>query len=92
MTTAGCPARRNPPVNGAEISECARVRANTKCTPDGLPVHSLATLLADRTTLTLNEAMVPSAPGHGFPVRARLAALQAWTFDLPELHSARLLP
>ena len=58
----GARAQRSSPV------EPARAKAADKRTPDGLPVHSLTTLLADLATLTLNEATVPAGPDHGFPV------------------------
>ncbi len=52
-------ARRGSPVERAEVSESARAKADTKRTPDGLPVHSLRTPRADLGTLTLNEVTLP---------------------------------
>ena len=60
--------------------------------PDGLPVHSLTTLLADLATLTLNEATVPAAPDHGFPVFAQPTELQRRALDLLEIDPAKFLP
>ena len=51
----------------ARVSESAKAKADTKLTSDRLPVHSFTTVLADLTTLTLNEAMVPSNPTTIFP-------------------------
>ena len=47
-------AGRSTPVEKAEVSESARAKAAAKQTPDGLPVHSFRTLLADLGTLTLS--------------------------------------
>ncbi len=55
-------ARRGSPVERAEVSERAKARANTKRTPDGLPVHSLRTLLDDLSGMALNQLRLP---GHG---------------------------
>ena len=51
----------------AEVSESAKAKADTKRTPDGLPVQSFTTLLSDLATLTLNEATVPDGLDHGIP-------------------------
>ncbi len=88
----GARAQRNSPVEPARVSERAEAKAATKRTPDGLPVHSLRTLLADLGTLTLNEATVPARPGHGFPVRAQPTELQARAFGLLEIDPAKTLP
>ncbi len=61
----GARAQRSSPVEPARVSERAKAKAADKRTPDGLPVHSLTTLLADLATLTLNEATVPAGPDHG---------------------------
>ncbi len=62
-------ARRGSPVEPAEVSGVAEAKADTKRTADGLPVHSLRTLLADLGPLTLNDASLGSA---GQPVPDRL--------------------
>ena len=54
--------RRTSPVH-AEVSERAKAKANTKLTPDGLPVHSMNTLLADLATLR----SVVGTPRSGLP-------------------------
>ena len=48
-------ARRSSPVEPARVSESAKAKADTKSTADGLPAHSLRTLLDDLATLTLNQ-------------------------------------
>ena len=49
---------RPSPVAKAEVSPRARRKAGTKWTADGLPVHSLATLLDGLSALTLNTVKV----------------------------------
>ncbi len=88
----GARARRNSPVEKAEVSESARAKADTKRTPDGLPVHSFTTLLSDLATLTLNEATVPDGPDHGIPVFAQPTELQGRALDLLEIDPAKFLP
>ena len=88
----GARARRSSPVEPARVSERAKAKAADKRTPDGLPVHSLTTLLADLATLTLNEATVPAGPDHGFPVFAQPTELQGRAFDLLEIDPAKFLP
>ncbi|MCY4243234.1 MAG: hypothetical protein OXD36_16015 [Rhodobacter sp.] len=88
----GTRAQRNSPVEPARVSESARAKAADRRTPDGLPVHSLTTLLADLATLTLNEATVPDGPDHSFPVFAQPTELQRRAFDLLEIDTAKFLP
>ena len=66
----------------AQVSASTKAKAASKQTPEGLPVHSFQTLLADLGTLTLNEATLPDAPQHPFPMVAKLTPLQAKAFDL----------
>ena len=58
----GARARRSSPVEKAEVSESAKAKADTKLTPDGLPVHSFRTLLDDLSAMALNQLRLP---GHG---------------------------
>ena len=85
----GARAQRNSPVEPAEVSESAKAKAADKRTPDGLPVHSLTTLLADLATLTLNEVTLPGSPDHAFPLLATPTELQRRAFDLLEIDPAR---
>ena len=85
----GARAQRNSPVEPARVSESARAKAADKRTPDGLPVHSLTTLLADLATLTLNEVTLPGSPDHAFPLLATPTELQRRAFELLEIDPAR---
>ena len=58
----GARAQRNSPVEKAEVSDSAKAKADTKLTPDGLPVHSFRTLLDDLSGMALNQLRLP---GHG---------------------------
>ncbi|MDE0696897.1 MAG: hypothetical protein OXH76_13815 [Boseongicola sp.] len=73
----------------ARVSERAKAEAADKRTPDGLPVHSLTTLLADLATLTLNEVTLPGSPDHAFPLLATPTELQCRAFDLLEIDPGR---
>ncbi len=78
-------AGRSTPVEKAEVSESAKAKAASKQTPDGLPVHSFATLMADLGTLTLNDVSLPGRPGSAFRMAARPTALQKRAFELLEI-------
>ncbi len=79
---AGARALRQSPVEQAQVSASTKAKAASKQTPEGLPVHSFQTLLADLGTLTLNEVTLPDAPQHPFPMVAKPTPLQAQAFDL----------
>ena len=81
----GARAQRSSPVEPAEVSDGAKARADTKRTPDGLPVLGFTTLLADLATLTLNEVTLPGSPDHAFPLLAKPTELQARAFELLEI-------
>ena len=51
--------QRNSPVEPASVSDGAKSKAATKWTPDGLPVHSFQTLVADLSTVVLNRVRLP---------------------------------
>ena len=78
----GARAQRNSPVEKAEVSESAKAKADTKRTPDGLPVHSFTTLLSDLGTLTLNHASLPGRPDSRFLLASEPTELQAKAFAL----------
>ena len=59
---AAAEAARSSPVAPARPSPSARAKAGGKRTPEGLPVHSFQTLLADLATLTRNRVQ-PAAEG-----------------------------
>ena len=67
----------------ARVSESAKAKAADKRTPDGLPVHSLTTLLADLGTLTLNHAsLLPGRPDSRLLLASEPTGLQARAFEL----------
>ena len=73
----------------AERSPSAIAKQTTGRTPDGLPVHSLASLLADLATLTRNTMLSALAPDHPFTLTARPTPIQNKAFDLLGLPPAR---
>jgi Transposase DDE domain len=75
-------AARTSPVAPAIRSPRARAKAATKQTPGDLPVHSLATLLADLGTICLNT-IAPADPAlPGFRLVTTPTALQRQAFGL----------
>ena len=75
-------AARRSPVDPARRSKAARAKAGTKRTPDGLPVDSFRSLLADLPTLTRNRVR-PAVPGAATAdMFARPTLLQAKAFGL----------
>lgn len=85
-------AKRTSPVQPAQVSDRAKAKADTKTTPDGLPVHSLKTLLADLATLTLNQVALPTQPQHPFPLIAQPTLLQRKAFELLQIEPAKIVP
>ena len=79
---AGTRALRKSPVEKAQVSERTKAKAARKRTADGLPGHSLWTLLADLGTLTLNQVTLPAAPEHPFAMFAKPTPLQPKVFEL----------
>jgi len=73
---------RASPVARAERSDAARLKDKTKHTDDGLPVHSLRTLLKDLATLTLNIAHPAPNPNAKIVVTTRPTAVQDKAFRL----------
>ena len=85
-------AKRTSPVQPAQVSDCAKAKADTKTTPDGLPVHSLKTLLADLATLTLNQVALPTQPEQPFSLIAQPTLLQRKAFELLQIDPAKIVP
>jgi len=88
------PPVRLDPVAKAQRSPRAQAKDQTKQTPDGLPVHSFHTLLAELVTLTKNSC-VPAgvAPGDDratFTLLATPTALQTEAFTLLGLSPSTL--
>ena len=74
------------PVAPAQRSEAALTKAHTKRLPDGTPVHSFGTLLAELGTLTRNRVVPGGAPDEAaFEIDAIPTALQARALSLLEL-------
>ncbi len=70
------------PCPPAVMSETPRFRNETVPTPDGLLVHSLATLLADIGALTLKGTLLPGRPDSRFRPASEPTGLQAKAFGL----------
>jgi len=85
----GARAKRDSPVSPAVVSDEALAKSRKKVTPDGLPVHSMTTLLADLATLTLNEMVVPSHQDHAFVTTPEPTALQARALELLDIRIDR---
>ena len=75
-------ALRSSAVAKAERSPAAVTKQTTGRTEDGLPVHSLRTLLADLATLTRNTLVTAIAPSQPFTLTARPTPLQQKAHDL----------
>jgi hypothetical protein len=80
------PPLRLDPVAKAERSPKAQAKDQTQQTPDGLPVHSFHTLLADLATLTKNRCVPagadPADPRATFTLLATPTPLQTEAFAL----------
>jgi hypothetical protein len=83
----GAEALRQSVVAKAQRSPTAVTKQTTGRTPDGLPVHSFQTLIADLATLTKNTVEIATAPGAPFTITARATPIQKKALDL--LDSAR---
>jgi hypothetical protein len=77
------------PVAPARRSDAALAKARTHALPDGTPVHSLRTLLAEMATLTRNLVVPAGAPDEAaFEITATPTPLQARAFELLGLSPA----
>ena len=77
--------QRSSPVQPARRSPAARAKASAKRTPQGLPVHSFQTLLADLATLTRNRVRMQGQENVTADVLARPTPLQAEALSLLNL-------
>jgi hypothetical protein len=75
-------ALRSSVVASAQRSPAAVAKQTTGRTPDGLPVHSFQTLIADLATLTQNSVAIATAPAMPFTVTARPTPIQQKALDL----------
>jgi transposase len=78
-------AARASVVAPAQRSQAAIRKQTTGYTPDGLPVHSFRTLLADLATLTRNTVVTAIAPALPLNVLARPTPVQRRAYELLEL-------
>src|SRR3954464_576796 len=75
-------ARRSSVVAQAQRSKAAVRKQTTGMTPDGLPVHSFRTLLADLATLARNTIITAINPNYPLSVITRPTPVQQKAFDL----------
>ncbi|MDE0304214.1 MAG: hypothetical protein OXI87_04915 [Albidovulum sp.] len=85
----GAEAKRATPVETAEASGRAKAKAKSKRTADGLPVHSMPTLLADLATPALNEVELPAIPDRPPAITSRSTKLQERAFGLLEIDPSK---
>ena len=79
---------RTSVVAKAQPSPSAIAKQTHGTTPDGLPVHSLQTLLADLATLARNRGHHRTRPTHAFVVHTRPTKLQQKALDLLTMNAA----
>ncbi len=88
----GARRKRSSPVAKSDVSDRARFKAATKENPEGLPVHSMETLLSDLATLTRNEVTLSANPDLAFPLLAEPTELQAKAFELLQIDPTKPTP
>jgi len=75
-------AERSSPVARAPRSLTARAKEASHRTPDGLPVHSFQSLIADLGTLCLNTVVTALSPNYEITIATRPTPIQAKAFEL----------
>lgn len=75
-------AQRTSIVAPAQPSDSAKAKRASKCTQEGLPVHSFQTLLRDLATCTLNQTTIAVANPLTANLVARPTPTQAKAFEL----------
>ena len=88
----GARAQRASPLQPARTSERARRKSATRRTAEGLPVHSLPTLMDDLATLALNTVHLPDNPENRFTVATQPTPLQRRAFELLNVDPANNVP
>jgi Transposase DDE domain len=78
-------ALRSSIVAQAQRSPAAVAKQTTGMTPDGLPVHSFQTLLADLATLSRNTIVTAVAPDYAMTVTTRPTPVQRRALELLEV-------
>lgn len=68
--------------NRATRSKPAELKARTRLTPDGKPVHSFQTLLTDLATITRNTVATPNSNGSEFYMLTTPTKIQRHYLDL----------
>lgn len=76
---------RSSVVAPAQRSPAAVAKQTTGMTPDGLPVHSFQTLLADLATLTRNTIVTAVAPDYPLTVTTRPTPVHRRALELLEV-------
>ena len=82
MDKEAAEAARKSVVAKAQRSPSARKKQSTGVTPEGLPVHSFRTLLADLATLARNTIVTAVTPDLPLTVSTRPTAVQLRAFEL----------
>jgi transposase len=82
MDKEAAEAARKSVVAKAQRSPSARKKQSTGVTPEGLPVHSFRTLLADLATLARNTIVTAVTPDLPLTVFTRPTAVQLRAFEL----------
>jgi transposase len=78
-------AARKSVVASAQRSPAAISKQTTGLTPEGMPVHSFQTLLADLGTLARNTIVTAITPDHELTVFTRPTPVQRKAFELTEI-------
>ena len=84
-------AQRASPVQPARTSEQTQRKSATRSTAEGLPEHSLSTLLDDLATLALNTVHLPDNPENRFAVATQPTPLQRRAFELLDIDPAKIM-
>ena len=84
--------RQDSPVQPARTSERARRKSASKTTAEGLPAHSLPTLLDDLATLAMNTVHLPDNPENRFAVATQPTPLQRRAFQLLDVDPVKMFP
>src|SRR5947208_608327 len=79
---AAADAARTSIVAKADLSKASDHKAATKLTPDGLPVHSYRSFLADLATITRNTMAMTQSLGSAFVLYPTLTPAQDRAFQL----------
>ena len=83
-------AQRASPVDPAKPSPSARAKAASKSTPDATAVHSFHTLLADLSTVVLNDVSIGDS--ESFKLAAAPTHTQRTAFDLLGVNPRGMFP